>query len=100
VATDWAPWQHLVLAAYAYPLTIKLLLEQAGAYELSADERGCCFALDSLLDRWEPKADNPLNKEEDWDSYDDRYGRPTWSGIVGMERAVQRMLKGSEQQGK
>jgi hypothetical protein len=85
LTTNWQPWQHLVLAAYAYPLTIKLLLEQAGLYRLSADERGCCYALDALLDRWEPRAEDPLNKGQDWSRYDDRYGQPTWSTIVSFE---------------
>jgi hypothetical protein len=88
VATNWTPGQHLVLAAYTYPLTVKLLLERDGTYTLSDEERGCCFALDPLLDRWKPRAHDPLNNEEDWDSYDDRYGRPTWSKIVGIERAM------------
>jgi hypothetical protein len=93
VATNWAPWQHLVLAAYAYPLTVKLLLERDGTYALSDEERGCCFALDPLLDRWEPGAHNLLNKQEDWDNYDDRYSRPTWSNIVGIECAVLRLMR-------
>ena len=91
VATNWTPWQHLVLAAYAYPLTVKLLLERANIYKLSSDERGCCHALDALLDRWEPRAEDPFNSEEDWSVYDDRYGKPTWSTIVGFERAVQQL---------
>jgi hypothetical protein len=93
IATNWEPSQHLVLAAYTYPLTIKLLLERDGMYALCEEERGCCFALDPLLDRWEPRAQNLLNEEEDWDSYDDRYGRPTWSRIVGIEQAVCGLMK-------
>ena len=93
IATNWATRQHLVLAAYTYPLTIKLLLEREATYALSDEERGCCFALDPLLDRWEPRAHDLLNNEEEWDSYDDRYGRPTWSKIVGIERAVCALMR-------
>jgi hypothetical protein len=91
LATSWTPQQHLVLAAYAYPLTVKLLLERDNAYKLSSDDRGRCNALDALLDRWDPRAEDPLNNEEDWSEYDNRYGKPTWSTIVGFERAVQEL---------
>jgi hypothetical protein len=95
VATNWTPQQHLVLAAYAYPLTVKLLLERDNAYKLTSDDRGCCNALDALLDRWDPRAEDLLNNEEDWNTYD-HYGKPTWSTIVGVERAVQKMAHGDE----
>jgi hypothetical protein len=97
LVTNWAPEQHLVLAAYAYPLTVKLLLEQNGIYTLSADERGRCLALDPLLDRWEPRAENPLNSEEDWIHFDDRYGKPTWSMIVDLECAISKMTNSREE---
>ncbi len=99
IASNWAPWQHVVLAAYAYPLTIKLSLERDGTYALSDEERGSCFALDPLLDRWEPGAHNLLDKEQDWDSYDDRYGRPTWSNIIGIECAAMTLIRKDKGEG-
>jgi hypothetical protein len=47
---NWSAWQHLVLAAFAYPLTIKLRLAEDGFYALSDRELGACEAIDQLLD--------------------------------------------------
>ncbi len=47
-SSNWAAWQHVVIAAFVYPLSIKLLL--AGRYELSSDEEAACEVLDRLLD--------------------------------------------------
>ncbi len=47
---NWLPWQHLVVAAFAYPLTIKLMLSENNLYALSDRELGACEALDDLLD--------------------------------------------------
>lgn len=47
---NWSPWQHLVLAAFAYPLTVKLLLAEDGLYAPSVRELGAYEAIDQLLD--------------------------------------------------
>lgn len=47
---NWLGWQHLVVAAFAYPLTIKLMLSENNLYALSDHELGACEALDDLLD--------------------------------------------------
>ena len=47
---NWSAWQHLVLAAFAYPLTVKLRLAEDGFYALSDRELGACEAIDQLLD--------------------------------------------------
>lgn len=47
---NWSAWQHLVLAAFAYPLTVKLRLAEDGFYALSDQELGACDAIDQLLD--------------------------------------------------
>lgn len=47
---NWQEWQHLVIAAFTYPLTVKLRLAEAGFYALSNGELGACEALDQLLD--------------------------------------------------
>jgi hypothetical protein len=48
-SSNWKLWQHVVFAAFAYPLTVKLLLERDQLYQLSARETGACQALDELL---------------------------------------------------
>jgi hypothetical protein len=40
----------LVIAAFAYPLTVKLRLAEDGFYALSDRELGACEAIDQLLD--------------------------------------------------
>jgi hypothetical protein len=47
---NWSAWQHLVLAAFAYPLTIKLRLAEAGLYSPSDRELASFEVLDLLLD--------------------------------------------------
>jgi hypothetical protein len=47
---NWSTWQHLVLAAFAYPLTVKLRLAEDGFYALSDRELGACEAIDPLMD--------------------------------------------------
>ncbi|SFJ94452.1 hypothetical protein [Bradyrhizobium sp. cf659] len=47
---NWLAWQHLIVAAFAYPLTIKLMLSENNLYTLSDHELGACDALDDLLD--------------------------------------------------
>ncbi len=47
---NWTTWQHLVIAAFVYPLTVKLRLAEEGLYILSNRELGACEAIDELLD--------------------------------------------------
>jgi hypothetical protein len=47
---NWSASQHLVIAAFAYPLTVKLRLAEEGFYALSDRELGACAAIDQLLD--------------------------------------------------
>lgn len=47
---NWAKWQHMIIAAFVYPLAIKLRLATTGFYDLSDEELGRCEALDHLLD--------------------------------------------------
>ena len=51
---NWSSEQHLVAAAFSYPLAIKLKLATESRYVLSETELGACDAFDSLLDcGWE-----------------------------------------------
>lgn len=47
---NWSAWQHLVLAAFAYPLTIKLRLAEAGLYSPTDKELASFEVFDLLLD--------------------------------------------------
>ena len=45
----WTIFEHLVMAAYVFPLAVKLLLEREGHYVLTDTDRGGCWAVDQLL---------------------------------------------------
>jgi hypothetical protein len=45
----WLRLEHLVIAAFAFPLAVKLCLEQEGHYTLSHQDEVRCHALDLLL---------------------------------------------------
>jgi hypothetical protein len=47
---NWAAWQHLVIAAFAYPLTIKLRLAEEGLYSPDDRELASLESFDLLLD--------------------------------------------------
>jgi hypothetical protein len=47
---NWKDWQHMVIAAFTYPLAVKLRLAAGGLYKLNDRESGACEALDQLLD--------------------------------------------------
>ncbi|MBV8918484.1 HEPN domain-containing protein [Bradyrhizobium sp.] len=66
---NWTDWQHLVIAAFTYPLIVKLRLAKEGLYGLSDREIGACEALDELLDSsWGKGWRNP----------------PEWPTILGL----------------
>jgi hypothetical protein len=45
----WLRLEHLVVAAFAFPLAVKLSLEREGRYALTREDRVRCNALDLLL---------------------------------------------------
>jgi hypothetical protein len=53
-AWAWSPFQHLVMAAFTFPLAVKLLLARERHYGLTSDDTGKCKAIDLLLiaDHW------------------------------------------------
>jgi hypothetical protein len=80
---NWADWQHMIIAAFVYPLAIKLRLATAGFYDLSDEELGRCEALDHLLDSdWGKGWRQPPEWPELLSSYEDAR---SWSRLV--ERA-------------
>lgn len=75
---NWKNWQHMVIAAFVYPLAVKLKLASAGLYQLSAREKGACEALDQLLDSHWGKG---------WET------DPEWSKILSMAEAERDWLR-------
>lgn len=52
----WIRLEHLIMAAFVFPLSVKLLLSQEGHYTLTDDDIGSCHAIDQLLTKanwWE-----------------------------------------------
>lgn len=71
----WQIGEHLVMAAHAFPLAVKLLLEKEGHYAVTDEDRGACVATDLLL------------VEKEW--VEDRDGRNegrSWNEIVRKTR--------------
>jgi len=76
-SSNWLPWQHVVCAAFAFPLTVKILLERENLYQLEPKEKAACDAFDKLLasdfgNGWRRPPEWPkiLSEEEnrcDWD---------------------------------
>ena len=62
LSSNWKYWQHMVIASFAYPLTVKVLLEAAGIYELTEYDRVRLDVLDRLLvSDWGLGWKNPLS---------------------------------------
>jgi hypothetical protein len=66
----WSPFEHLVMAAYAFPILVKVLLAAEGHYRLTALDHDRCHALDRLL------------AATMWGSTATRSGVPVWQDIV------------------
>jgi hypothetical protein len=45
----WSPFEHLVMAAFVFPLVVKLRLAEEGHYSLSREDEIRCRAVDALL---------------------------------------------------
>jgi hypothetical protein len=75
----WGIGQHLVMAAHAFPLTVKLLLEKEGRYAPTDDDRAACLAIDLLLveEQWVEDAD----ADSDGDGDGTNAGR-SWNEVI------------------
>ena len=71
----WTISEHLVMAAYVFPLAVKLLLEREGHYALTDTDRVGCRAVDQLLasSRW-------VEEEASWES------KESWTCIRSKAR--------------
>lgn len=70
--TNWSPFQHVIAASFAFPLTAKLLLAAEGRYSLTDEDDCWCGAFDRLL------AEGFVTK--------DRFKGPEWPRILAEER--------------
>jgi hypothetical protein len=82
LSSNWAAWQHVVIAAFVYPLAIKLMLSASGRYVLDSDEEVACETLDDLLD-------------SDWGSGWRR--PPEWPSILSRARGERQLRRAMEQ---
>lgn len=69
---NWEVWQHIVIAAFAFPLTVKLLLARDAKYVLTDSDIGALQAFNDMLDA---------------DMKGDDLNPPAWSSILDQERA-------------
>jgi hypothetical protein len=71
----WSMGEHLLMAAFVFPLTVKLLLAAEGHYVLTESDQARCFAIDQLL------------ATNNWDE-DDRNSNngPAWQKIVSKAK--------------
>lgn len=68
----WHPTEHLVMAAWVFPMAVKCLLQRDGHYTITDDDRARCLTVDKLL------------ATTGW-AEDDGYGSK-WSQIVSETR--------------
>jgi UDP-2,3-diacylglucosamine pyrophosphatase LpxH len=66
VEFGWHIFEHLVMAAYVFPLLVKLLLQRDGLYEITDDDRDHCYAVDWLLSSndWAKQAPRATSSEQ------------------------------------
>ncbi|HKR65369.1 MAG TPA: hypothetical protein VJZ00_16675 [Thermoanaerobaculia bacterium] len=65
---SWEPYEHLFLAAVAFPLLVKTLLENAGLYQRTDDDWAQIDAFETLLDSdfFTPPADSRHSWDTVW----------------------------------
>jgi hypothetical protein len=58
----WTNLEHLLMSAFTFPLLVKLLLNEAGTYELHVEDEAACLAIDHILaaPRWFDRDGGPL----------------------------------------
>jgi hypothetical protein len=63
----WSLFEHLVMAAHLFPLTVKVLLQREGHYTLNDDDQVACRAVDKILasPKWwsESNHENEVSKQ-------------------------------------
>jgi hypothetical protein len=61
----WSAFEHLLMAAQVFPLTVKLLMEREGNYTLSEEDRLRCLVVDRILASPEWFGDQDADTEPD-----------------------------------
>jgi hypothetical protein len=93
-AWGWTPHEHLVMAAFVFPLMIKLMLEREGVYGLTEDDRVRCLAVDKLLARrdWQESGEDGPNPRNNWSMvlYDIKREMSTQRAVAFMKDLVAR----------
>ena len=71
----WSLFEHLAMAAWVFPLTVKMLLQREGHYQLTDHDCSHCLAIDQLLavDGW-------------GELIEDGIGPPRWHEVVSTTR--------------
>jgi len=70
----WSPLEHLVMAAFVFPLAVKLGLAQEGHYSLSREDEIRCRAIDALL------------SQTDWAHENGSSMNTKWQGIIREQK--------------
>ncbi len=79
-ADTWTPRQLMVLQAFAFGSTVKIMLAQSGLFTINESDEDTLFAFEELLEHWDFEA-------EHWDAPADsdpnaKYDRKRWSTIL------------------
>ena len=80
----WSVFEHLVMAAHVFPLTVKLMLAAEGHYTLTDDDRVRCLIVDKLLasPRWVDAYDD----DDDEDDGSSSVSEQSWPRILSTTR--------------
>jgi hypothetical protein len=70
----WSPFEHLVIAAFVFPLAVKLGLAQEQHYSLSREDEIRCRAVDALL------------SQTNWANEDGSSMNTKWQGIIREQK--------------
>ena len=64
----WSLFEHLVMAAHAFPLAVKLLLQREDYYTFTNDDQAACRVIDRILasSTWWSDPDDAEELEQSW----------------------------------
>lgn len=64
----WSPFEHLVMAAFVFPLAVKILLSKENKYKLTEVDKQLCTSIDLLLatKNWNV-CSNPQDNNTNWE---------------------------------
>lgn len=101
-ATEWEPLEHLVLAAIAFPLVVKELLNRSGKYDLTGRDRGEIDAFEQFADTrgfLKPPTDQKSSLDSHWGrSVDGRRWKRTTREIAEKLKEHRKTASGGDKQ--